>query len=285
MTTADQQLFVDWCAATDFASEPVGRAVLDAFFNAVPCAPSLRQRRARGILRMLTADLIQLDFPRPAPSATTIRSGAGWVGVSRALDQLPTLRYPVGLRGRRDGWLLVLIGVLGLTRCQALAATADDVVLFPELTIAGRPVSKARDAATCPACAVYRWLSVLGPAAIGFRQEVGDLLSPVGADLQVHDCVSGLVGQWRSAPTLAPAIDRYGWLSGAPISTVALSAVMTFRQRPAGAPEGATVAASFEATGRFKDASSRELADAFDEVDARLSALLARTVDLAREFS
>jgi hypothetical protein len=49
--------------------------------------------------------------------------------VEKVLAAIPKYRYPVGLRGRRDAFLIVLLGVLHLTREQARAITPDDVAV------------------------------------------------------------------------------------------------------------------------------------------------------------
>ena len=278
MTTinADWALFQDWCASVGAESITADATLVEAFLAELPVASGTQVRRLRAIRRGLAAAGSELDIPH-RPVASTIRRGAGWADVRRALAQLPTTRYPYGLRGRRDGWVLVLIGELGLTRRQALAVTGDDVVLFPALTVAGRPVGRAVTAAECPACAVTRWLRVLGPAGRGWRGEVRDLLDPAAAaNVDVHDCGSGLDGVWRQAPTLTPAIDRHGWLAEVrTVSLVTASTIMAQRQRLSGLPE--RFVARVENTGRFAGATRTELAEAYDDVDEQLARLLERS--------
>lgn len=276
--TRDWDLFADWCASVGADAVPAGRSVVEAFLTELPGAPSTQLRRVRAIRAGLEAAGYQLDVPKK-PVSTTVREGDGWAGARRALAQLPTAGFPVGFRGRRDGWLLVLIAELGFTRRQALAVTTDDVQLFPEITVAGRPVPRADAAPECPACAVTRWLRALGPAANGWRSEVAELLDPRGIDVDDHDCGAGLDGLWRGADVMTPAIDKRGWVSaGQPLSLVSASTIMSARQRLAGLP--ARRSTRVEYTGRFKDATSAELADAQDDIDARVAALFARSAEI-----
>ena len=269
----DWELFQDWCAAVGKPALPAAPETVTEFLRAVPGRASTDHRRLQAIRRAHQHARAELPIDMPE-RASTLRSGSGWVSVTRALAQLPTLRFPVGFRGRRDGWLLVLLGELGLSRREALSVTEADVHLYPELHIAGRPVSRSAAAEECPACAVYRWLRVVGPAESGRRQEVRVMLDPNGVDDTTHDCGVGLDGSWREADVLAPAIDRYGFVSGVALSRESVSDIMRTRQRVTGEPlRGSTRALS---SGRFKDATSAELAAAYDEVDQRLAELLAR---------
>ncbi|QNE48662.1 hypothetical protein F1C58_16525 (plasmid) [Glaciihabitans sp. INWT7] len=270
----DWELFSDWCTAAETSPLPATAETVEAFLRAVPGRPSTARRRLRAIRRAHQDMRVQLPVQLPGRSST-VRSGEEWVSIERALAQIPTLRFPIGLRGRRDAWLLTLIGVLGLTRRESMELIADDIELFPVIRIANRPVPRSDVPAECPACAVTRWLRVVGAASRGHRSEVQGLLNPLGVDDEVHDCGVGLDGSWREADCLTVAVDRRGWIaSGKPLSSTSVSAIMKARQLPAGDPlRGFSLA---PATGRFKDASSAELASAYDEIDVRLSELLAR---------
>ena len=266
-------LFTDWCLSREHELAAVTPEALDEFFTDVPVAPSTRRARARSIRGALAAAGIQLDEAAESRATTWHTDNVG-----PALAQLPTLRFPTGLRGRRDGWLLVLVGALGLSRAEALRVTTDDVVLYGGLRVAARPVARAAIAAECPLCAVHRWLRVVGPAANGYRSEIQLTLDPRGADPDAHDCEVGLDGTWRVAPTLLPSIDRHGWLRNVPLSAVAVSNIMAVRQRDTGFVERATARRVYD--GPYAEATSAQLADAYDDVDARLTELLARTAEL-----
>ena len=276
---SDWSLFQDWCSARGLISLPTAPETLNQFLRAVPGHPSTDHRRLRAIRRAHLNARAVLPIELPT-RASTLRSGDGWVPISRALAQLPTLRFPVGLRGRRDGWIIVLIGELGMTRREALAVTEADVHLHPDLRIAGLPVRRTEIATECPSCAVYRWLRVLGPSSVGRRDELHATLDPRGVDDSAHDCAIGLDGVWRQAEVLTPAIDRYGWVSRVTISRKSASTVM--RERQAGAEEPTRGSARSPVAGRYQEATSAELAIAYDEVDALLADLLARTEEALR---
>jgi hypothetical protein len=270
----DWVLFLDWCQASELPALPASPETVESFLRATPARQSTTRRRLRAIRNVHLAARQKLPVEIPARS-TTIRTGEQWVPTARALTQLPTLRFPVGLRGRRDGWLLVLIGVLGMTRREAVAVRSHHVTVSTDIQIAGKWVPRAGVAAECPSCAVTRWLRVVGPAASGFQSTVKDLLNPEGIDDTAHDCDTGLDGSWQRVGVLALAVDRHGWVNaGRPITVTAVSAIMRARQIPAGDPlRGFTWTPS---NGRFTHATSAELAAAYDDVDRRLDELLAR---------
>jgi hypothetical protein len=273
----DWSVFSDWAQSVDGGVEAVTAETVASFLAAAPAAPSTQRRRVRSIRAALVAAGLPVDIPHRPPS-TTVRTGEGWADTGRALEQLPTAHFPVGLRGRRDGWLLVLIGVLGLTRQQARAISSADVVLFPALTIAGQTVPRAERPGECPACAVHRWLRVAGPAARGWKSEVQRALNQP-LDLG-HDCQVGLDGTWREAQVLAPAIDRHGWADdSAPLSADSVSNIMLVRQRLSFLPERA-VAWEDRPQGRYASATPAELGDAYDDVNVQLTELLARTAEI-----
>lgn len=275
----DWRLFTDWCAATGVDHDDALPGDLDNFLEFVDGNPRTTERRRRNVLRTMSR---RGSGPRFAPLVKPeLYEGHGWVDVARALEQLPITRFPVGLRGRRDGWLLVLLGTLGFSRRQALAIHQEDVELYPALRIAGQTVPRAADPGECPACAVTRWLRVLGPASLGNRVEVREILDPFSYE-DVHDCGRGLDGAWRVAPVMTPSVDQHGWLGNSkPLSLVAVSTILAMRQRPMELVTHYSVRQ--EATGRFKDASMQDLADAYDDVDERLQALLAKTASMLEE--
>jgi hypothetical protein len=272
----DWALFEDWCTAMGHQMMPASVDTLNGFLTAVPGRPSTTRRRLRAIRAKHLAARMVLPIELPTPS-TTIRTGQGWVTIDRALAQLPTLRYPVGLRGRRDGWLLVLIGVLGLSRRETLEVTGAQVQLFPEIRVAGRLVPRAVLAVECPACAVTRWLRVVGPAAAGYKSIVQEMLDPRGVNDQAHDCAVGFDGSWREVDVLAVAIDHAGWVAaGRPLSATSVSAIMKARQWPAGDPLRSS-AARRQSDGRFHDVTAAELYDAMGDTDDQVDAELARS--------
>jgi hypothetical protein len=278
----DWRLFRDWCLAAGLEAEAATSDTVAAFMVASPSGPGTLKRRLTSIRRVLSN--AGLPFDNPAEVSSTVHTGDGLVSVREALAQLPVVRYPVGLRGRRDGWLLVLIGVLGFTRNQAVNVRTSDVRHRDGFRIGGLVVPEAEAPGECPACAVSRWLRVVSQATLSQRSELRALLDSQTYDFENHDCGTPLPEGWRAVPTLAPAIDRYGWVSGGgPLSLLAVSQIVAARQTFAEAPKGRATELPMM-SGRFVDATSQELAEAYDSVDADAEALLARTVELLTEL-
>lgn len=281
----DWDLFVDWCSSMDLPSLPADADTVAEFLHAFPTSNRAQGRRVKAIRKHHQAAGLTLDLPTgSAPSAW--RSGGGWATLPQALAQLPVYRHPKGLpmalRGRRDAWLLILVGVLGLSRSTARDLPESAVVLFPQLTIAGGLVRPSDPPAECPSCAVSRWLRVAGAASFGWRQDIIEAISPVGNPLGVHDCRAGLDGAWRRASTLLPSIDRHGWVSADAMSVRAISATMALRQ-VRGERDLPEQPVAVRSSGRFARATMNELADAYDDVDERAAALLLRLKEIVGE--
>jgi hypothetical protein len=259
---------------------PAAASTVQEFLHAVPGRPSTDHRRQRAIRRAHQA--AGMEPPTALPTmASTIRTGPGYVPAHQALAQLPYTQSTAGLRARRDGWLIVLLAVLGMTRYEASSIIESDVQLFPGLRVAGRTVSKADSPAECPACAVTRWLRVVGPASFGDRGAVRDIVSQSALVGDVHDCGAGLDGTWRLAATLLPAVDRRGYITSVPVSGTTMSAVMAARQRGADMPVRGVAPAKPE--GQFRDATAAELyramGETYDQVDAEFERSAAAVVE------
>lgn len=274
------ELFADWCRSLDLEPAPTTPEVIGRFLTAFPAPLSTQGGRVRAIRRRHESAGLTLELPTaPVPSA--LRVGEGWVPVHRALAQLPVYEHPknfrLALRGRRDGWLVVLVGIRGLSRNRARTLGQSQVQLTPQIRIAGQPVAPEDSvtAAQCPACAVTRWLRVVGEASLGFRGEVIRLIRPDGIDPDAHDCARELDESWRQAGTLLPAIDRHGWVSPVPMSARSVSATMARRQILAPVA-GLKTPTPVPAGGRFADATLGELAEVYDDVDRQAAALLLR---------
>lgn len=267
-------LFVDWCESMQLEAIPASMESISAFLQEFPAPLSTQTRRIKAIRRAHNEATVPFYIARP-DTLKVIRDGEKWANLSQAITQTPKLRYPIGLRGRRDAFLLVLIGTLEMTRKEAQSVQESDIVLFPELMIQGRPVLVSEPARSCPKCAITRWLRIVNLAAFGAKSDMRVLLDPM-TSLETHDCYTGLTGEWRYAPILLPGIDKYGWINNTyPISLRSISAIVA---RCQGSPESEEK--QFirpEATGRFKDATSNELAYAYDDVDERLTELLLKT--------
>lgn len=277
--TRDWELFVDWCASMDdTAPLPTTADTIADFLAAFPAPIEAQGRRVRAIRRAHARAGELLALPS-APRPSALREGAPWASVNRALAQVVKYCHPknrpVAIRGRRDGWLIVLIGTLGLTRNEARDLVQEDVQLHPRITIKAKPVPKIQPADECPACAVTRWLRIAGDASFGFWSEVQRTISPTDVNEQIHDCQTGLDGLWRKANTLLPAVDRHGWVSADPMSARAISATMARRQTLG---EIAKIAAyAIPSGGRFHNATMDEMADAAVDADQKAAAALLRS--------
>ncbi|ROR76036.1 hypothetical protein SAMN06295974_3817 [Plantibacter flavus] len=281
----DWELFVDWCVSMSLAPLPTSGATTEAFLEAFPAAAATQIRRRRVIHKQNSA----VGVASEAPVSSALRHGDGWASVSRALAQVPKYHYPTGfqeaVRGRRDGWLIVLVGVLGMNRQQAVDVTTDDVTVSPHLSICGQAVERSESADECAACAVTRWLRVVGDLTPWFNKAaITRVVSPIGVEQSSHDCGVDVDRAWKDATTLLPSINRHGHPVDSPLSLRSISATMARRQQFG---EVATIQEYTVRTGgRFANATSSELAAAQDDVDARLDemsawlkALLAETTE------
>ncbi|MBO0985019.1 hypothetical protein [Rathayibacter sp. SD072] len=273
---AHWQLYTDWCDAVGASPAPASIVQLGRFFAAVPAAPSTAVGRVRAL--RAAHELLHAAFPVPPTElARPIRAGARWITPAEAVAALPLTRYPVGLVGRRDAFLLLLLDQLHLTRGHARTITEADIVTGADITVAGVPVQKSAEAVSCWRCVVTRWLRVLGPAALGFRYTVREILDPT-LFTDTHDCDTDVADDWRVAPVLLPAIDQHGWLNPhGPLTTRAMSAITADRQRTGQAPVDNHPRARLEPSTRR---TLQDVANAYDDVDARLAALLLQTATL-----
>lgn len=239
MSAAGQAaLWRDWCAATGHDPGTVTVPVLTEHLTACP-APSRRARRerVRAVLTVAAGDEETRAALLPTPPApqSTIRSGEGWLSVEETLATLDPAGWPAGAVARRDAWLLVLLGPLGLSRRSALALTAADVDV-PEDGIGGWPAAAGidlpfhPDPALCGACVAVRWLRLLAADVDGGRRGVEWEITTDSAAGSGHRCGDGVPAAWASAVSLAPSIDRHGWF-GPTLSRRAVTAMVADRQR------------------------------------------------------
>lgn len=275
----DWELFADWCLSMELAPLPTSVETISEFLAAFPAPLETQGRRVRAIRRAHERAGEPLALPTaPVPSA--LREGAQWAPVTRALAQVQKYEHPknfhAALRGRRDGWLIVLVGFLGLSRNQARGLCQSDVQLAPDITVRGAlvPRDDTIRATECPACAVTRWLRIVGAASLGFRGEVQHLVNPEGVDGTAHDCATDPDDSWRQATTLLPSIDRYGWVSSVPMTARSVSATMARRQTLGPLDQIRTLPVRTE--GRFATATLDEVADVYDDVDRQAAAILLR---------
>ncbi|NQX25643.1 hypothetical protein [Curtobacterium sp. VKM Ac-2852] len=191
---------------------------------------------------------------------------------------IPKYRYPIGLRGRRDAFLIVLLGTLHLTRGQARTINPDDVAVTSIVRIRGHVVPSSDEPASCPACAVTRWLRIVGPVWTGFRSDAIRLLDPTRGNLDQHDCEQPLPGEWRRAEQLLLPLDVHGWArTGVALSGRSMTSI-TPRRRDAAAkgPITEVLGAVARQPSRFDALTLQETYTELGAMDAAVDAALAR---------
>ncbi|QZQ55545.1 hypothetical protein KZI27_01360 [Curtobacterium sp. TC1] len=274
--------FVAWCAATSQASLPAAPATIEQFLAAFPGAAST-QRLRRSSIR---AHHLAAGYPDPLPAL----QGRVWphqsaphsVDVGEVLAAIPKYRYPLGLRGRRDAFLIVLLGVLHLTRREAQTVTAGEVAVTSIVRIRGKVVPSADDPAACAACAVTRWLRIVGPVWTGFRGDVVRLLDPTRGNLDVHDCEQPVPGEWRRAEQLLLPLDVHGWAqTGVTLSGRSITGIVPVRRVAAAhGTEREAVGPVVRAGSRFDELTLPETYAALGAADSAADHVLARITAL-----
>lgn len=226
--------FVAWCGATGHESLPATAATIGQFLTLFPGSAST-QRLRRHTIR---AHHLKAGLPDPIPTVEARvwprPEAPDHAAVGAVLAAIPKYRYPIGLRGRRDAFLIVLLGVLHLTREQARAITPADVAVTSIIRIRGHVVPSSDDPTSCAACAVTRWLRIVGPLWTGFRGDVIRLLDPTRGNLGRHDCEQPVPGEWRRAEQLLLPLDVHGWArTGASLSGRSMTSIIPSRRAAA----------------------------------------------------
>jgi len=292
----DWSLFEDWCEAFGHPVLPTTPDTIVAFLRAFPSGVPTNTLRVRAIRRTHEQKHVPLDltalrdaadvppFDSPKGRLSLLRTGDGATqSVGEALAQLPKAKHgkssASGLRGRRDAFVVVLFAYLGYSRQQLRSVTPADVTTDP-LTVQGHRIPQGDDPASCPACAVTRWLRVVVPAELGRRTEVTEILDPRAFDAAVHDCEGWLDDEWTSATTLLPAIDQHGWVSAhTEISTRTVSAIAARVQQFTGLRELGHVPVVAKVT-RFDEMSTTEFTEEMDDFDRKVAEALAWSNDI-----
>jgi hypothetical protein len=216
---AEWALFADYCTATDQPALPTTLAAVRGFFRFVPAAPATRRRR----LLAIAAAHHQAGclFYQPPDPAGPERIQARLAAAAAMIAACPARGWPLGLTGRRDAILIILVEVLGHTHRQVQRLTPNDVDAGQGIIrIRGRTVPESDEIRTCPRCAVARWLQVLDhPDPLGRSHaytQIATARTPHNGDEHQHH--PGDPRRWRAAPWLAPAIDQHGWIKDQPLS-------------------------------------------------------------------
>lgn len=270
--------FVAWCEAAGHESLPATAATIEQFLTLFPGSTSTQRLRRHAIrthhLAVGLSDPIHAVearvWPRPeAPDHAT---------VEQVLAAIPKYRYPIGLRGRRDAFLIVLLGVLHLTREKARTITPADVAVTSIIRIRGHVVPSSDDPATCAACAVTRWLRIVAPVWSGFRGDVIRMLDPTKGTLDRHDCEQLVPGEWRRAEQLLLPLDVYGWARiGVTLSGRSITSIVPSRRAAAqGEHLPELVGPVTRVPSRFDAMTLQETYVELGETDAAVDAALAR---------
>ena len=223
--------FVAWCTATGHKPLPATAATIEQFLTQFPGAASTQRLRRHAIRAHHLAAGLTDPIPTVQARVWPRREAPDRAAVETVLAAIPKYRYPIGLRGRRDAFLIVLLGTLHLTRGQARIVAPDDVAVTSIIRIRGHVVPSSDDPASCPACAVTRWLRIVEPVWTGFRSDAIRLLDPTKGNLDQHDCEQPLPGEWRRAEQLLLPLDLHGWArTGVALSGRSMTSIIPRRR-------------------------------------------------------
>jgi hypothetical protein len=241
-------LFCDYAAATNQPALPTTLATLAGFFTQLPVRGTTPARRIAAIAAAhRNAGYLLQRPPNTTHSDTRPHPGP-------LIAACPTQGWPHGLLGRRDAFLITLTQVLGYSHTQARRIHPGDITITTDPTpgtedthtgtgdaetvlpnIRGNAVPTTGDPRTCPACAVVRWLDILGIAdGLGrgsARMQLAAATAPTALDPHHHTPTDP--PRWRHAAQLLPAIDRHGWIDDyQPLSTRSIHTRLTLATRP-----------------------------------------------------
>lgn len=268
------ELWSDWCAVARVPEERVDDALLQAF--ARQAGPS------KAVLERLRRATAPPEEPAVAPAWPTAH-GRDTSSLRRLLargDLLVRDRvtdWQLRLRLGRMLFVAVLIapashGGLGLTRSEVRSLRPDGVQrLRPRIGVAEEPAS-------CPACAAWSWLEVIGTNSGWSRTGLRSLAhrrddQVVGHRHELPDPSP----DWLTCVGVLPAIDRWGWMdpysslhpSSMSIVVRAIDALLD-GPAPVPTPEPEPCAPVRE----FTDAEREEVYARADELTARVAAIL-----------
>ena len=270
--------FVAWCTVTGHEPLPATAATIEHFLTQFPGAASTQRLRRHAIRAHHLAAGLADPIPPVQARVWPRREAPDRAAVETVLAAIPKYRYPIGLRGRRDAFLIVLLGALHLTRGQARIVAPDDVAVTSIIRIRGQVVPSSDEPASCPACAVTRWLRIVGSVWTGFRSDAIRLLDPTRGNLDQHDCEQPLPGEWRRAEQLLLPLDVHGWArTGVALSGRSMTSIIP-RRRDAAAkdPIVEVLGAVARQPSRFDALTLQETYTELGATDAAVDAALER---------
>jgi len=164
---ADWALFTDWCTATNRVALPVDWATVTAFTAACPGAPATIRRRLAAIAHHHRAagHPVPADPAREAGPLTRELIDPGQVEMLMRL--LPSNGWTGGLFGRRDRALVALAAqtTIPYRQLPRLAVAAlqitDGIATVTDHRGTTHVIESAADPVLCGPCALVRWRRVL----------------------------------------------------------------------------------------------------------------------------
>ncbi|WP_342661805.1 hypothetical protein [Rhodococcus ruber] len=299
----DWALFTDWCTATDQLPLPAEPEALALFLREHSAAPATQRRRVSAINAVHTRH----GHPPPGRSETVRRrldaARAARLDrlaplLMRKAGELPTTGWPSGVFGRRDALLLVLAATgmpfAQLTRLRRGDVTVDAGTLVATTT-GGERFRLPPESGTGESQAVavyYRWAEI--QAFLDAYPSTDLLAQHLTAPIEMEQ--GALTDRQARQPLLSP-IDRWGHLPLMPQPMMAQSVASNVRDHMSGRvpvrkvlpvpPQddvGAWVAPDIVLDPDYYDRGTnarrrdhralKDLTDVFDEIEARVDALL-----------
>jgi len=311
---ADWALFTEWCAATNRVALPADWTTITAFSAGCPGAPATIRRRLAAITHhhRVAGHAVPTDPTRQVgPPARELINPEQ---VEMLMRLLPSNGWTAGLFGRRDRALLTLAAQTTIPYRQlprltvAALQIAGGVASVTDHHGVAHAVGSAGDPVLCGPCALVRWRRVLNaearhkrlPALLKKAEEVtADSHHPCHApkpiDARTLDApLFPPINQWghlplpirplspHSASRLARQADT-GLAHHKALDVDELVAVVDANQVAVDPAPAARPVYDWEAANQRKIDAVRQLAplaDALDDIEARISELVARTKDL-----
>ena len=312
---ADWALFTDWCTATGSTPLPADWATVTAFNAGCPGAPATSRRRLAAIAHHHRA----AGHPAPADPAREPRQPSREVidpgQIEMLMQLLPSHGWLGGLFGRRDRALLTLAASTTIPYRQLPRLTvgqlsiAGGVAIVTDHRGAAHVIEADADPVLCGPCTLVRWRRVLDTEVTNKRLKTLFKNAEEVTSTSHHPCHTpkSIDDRTLDAP-LFPPINQWGQL---PYPIEPLSPHSTSRlarqadtglahhrvldiDEPAAsagvdqaaiepAPAAARPVYDWKAANQRKiDAVQKlaPLADALDDLEARIVELVARTKDL-----
>lgn len=284
---SDWRLFADWCAATGHVPAHLTWDDAARFLHDCPTSSRNTRRRARAVITICAAAGNPLDAPEyttSPPSRAATREGEGWLDLDAALDRVSVWTWPRGVTGRRDSALMVAIAVAGLTRKRLTYLTSDQIH-WEDAGVAlldGQRITETDNPESCPTCRLWRWAETATAENERGRSAAIRTVTVAAATRDGHVCHTS--PPFGDFPVFCPSIDRHGWF-GPTLTARSMTRIMAARFDPTSALLTAAdqpVEASAPAREPGTPPTSLEgMTKQWDDVDSKIDALLAASIDLA----